>query len=262
MFKYLRLFRALFKASLTADLEFRANFILRILTDFLWYAANISTFEVLFRQTSNIRGWTVDEVRVFLGLLFVVDGIYMIFFHDNLDHLAEKVRKGELDLLLAKPVSSQFMLSCQRMAPAYVVNVGISIAYLTWAYWQLPSNINCWNLFWLIPLVPAGVLVIYSGRFFFSATAAIFAQAENIQFLWFQFYRLGMRPDSIYFKWLRILLNTLFPMAVIATIPARAILRVESPLLFLWAVTVSLIFFFLSTRYWNFALRKYASASS
>lgn len=260
--KYLGLFAAFFRASLTADLEFRANILIRIVTDIFWYIAQISTFEVLFRQTNHIGAWSLEQTRVFLGVLFIVDGTYMILFHDNMDQLSEKVRKGDLDLLLAKPVNSQFIMSCQRMAPAYLGNVAISIAYFSWGYRHLPGVHEWWNLLWLLLLIPCGVIVDYCGRFFFSAMSLIFVRAEYMQYMWYQIYRLGMRPDSIYFPWLRYLLLSAFPVAMIASVPARAVIQPENPWLFLWCAFIAGLFLFFSTRFWRFALRNYSSASS
>ena len=112
--KYASLYVAMFKASFIADLEYRANFFTRILTDVFWYAAQILTFEVLYQHTDKIGDWDVHQMRVFLGLLFVIDALYMIIIHENLENITEKVRKGDLDLLLAKPVNSQFMLTLQK----------------------------------------------------------------------------------------------------------------------------------------------------
>ena len=260
--KYLGLFAAFFRASLTADLEFRANIAIRVCTDFMWYAAQISTFEVLYRQTTTIGTWTVGEVRVFLGILFLVDAIYMVLFHDNMDHLSEKVRRGDLDLLLAKPINSQFMMSTQRMAPAYVINSLICISYLLWSFAHLEVARPWWGLLWLFVLVPCGTMIVYCGRFFFSAMALIFTRAEYLGYLWYQLYRLGMRPDSIYFPWLKYLLLTAFPVGLIASVPSRAVLFPAEPLLFVWTILVTALFIFLTTRFWRMALRQYSSASS
>ncbi|MGZ3706269.1 MAG: ABC transporter permease, partial [Bdellovibrionota bacterium] len=69
--KYCGLYWAFFRASLTADLEFRANFAMRIVTDIFWYVAQIMSFELLFNFTDHIGDWNRAEMRVFLGVLFV-----------------------------------------------------------------------------------------------------------------------------------------------------------------------------------------------
>ncbi len=260
-FRHVRILKALATASFQADLEFRANFISRVVTDIFWYAAQILTFETLYLHTEMIGTWNRDQTRVFLGVLFVVDAIYMILFHDNLDHLSWKVRRGDLDLLLAKPVNSQMMISCQRMATALLGNFMIGFSWLIWSIWQLP-DFSWMRLGFLIVLVPCGVTVLYCVRFVLSATAVIFTRAEGIQYMWYQLYKLGMRPDSIYVPWLRYLLLSLFPVAVIASVPARSLLDPPDYGLFLYVFGLTALLLYLSNRFWRFALTKYTSASS
>jgi len=51
--KYFQLYIAMFKASFIADLEYRANFFTRIMTDILWYIAQVMTFEVIYQHTAK-----------------------------------------------------------------------------------------------------------------------------------------------------------------------------------------------------------------
>ena len=112
----------MFKTSLISDLEYRANYFTRFITDVFWYIAQILTFEVLYRHTNKIGDWDVHQMKVFLGILFVIDALYMIIIHENLENLSEKVRKGDLDLLLAKPINSQFMITLQKANTAILGN--------------------------------------------------------------------------------------------------------------------------------------------
>jgi ABC-2 type transport system permease protein len=259
--KYFQLFKAFFKASFVADLEFRANFATRIVTDVIWYAAQIITFEALFRVTDRIGSWNLQQTRVFLGVLFFVDAIYMILFSENLDRMSEKVRKGELDLLLAKPVSSQFMISCQRVNTAIIGNLFLGTGWLIYALMGLP-DFSWMRIAWLLVLVPAGLVSLYSIRFCFCAVALIFTKADNVQYLWFQIYRLGMRPDSIYMPWLKVLVLTLLPVAVVASVPSRALLDPPDLALYGWVIVWSVALLYLSHRFWNYCLKFYSSASS
>lgn len=260
-FKHARLFKALALASFQADLEYRANFISRIATDIVWYAAQILTFETLFLHTANIGGWNAPQMRVFLGTLFVADALYMIFFHDNMQEFPEKVRKGDLDLLLMKPVSSQFFMSLQRIATALVGNLLIGLGWLTWALWHL-EDFNPGRLLWLVILIPSGVLVLYTIRIMMATMSIIFTRSDSLQYLWFQFYKLGMRPDSLYQPWLKYMLMSFLPVLVIAAIPARALTQKPEPGLYLYSVLLCSFLLWVSGRFWRYALSKHTSASS
>lgn len=260
--KYLKIFAAFFRASAISDLEYRLNIVMKVVTDYVWYAAQLSVFEVLFRNVNQVSGWTLDTTRVFMAMLFVVDSLWMLLFSENLDKLSERVRKGELDLLLAKPVNSQFMISIQRVSTAYVFNVTFTFGYLIWALANLPFEVSWYRLLYLIVLIPASLVLTYAIRFFFSATALIFARAENINYVWYNIYRLGMRPEVMYPPWLRYIVLTILPMGFLASVPTRVLLGFAEPWMIVIELMITSILLYMSTRFWAFALRSYSSASS
>lgn len=259
--KYFLLYIAMFKASFITDLEYRANFFTRILTDVFWYIAQVATFEVLYQHTDKIGDWDKYQMRVFLGLLFVIDACYMIIIHENLENISDKVSKGDLDLILAKPVNSQFMLTLQKANTAIFGNLLLAIAWLFYALNGLPE-FDYMRLLWLVVLIPCSLIVVYSMRFMFSATAVIFTRSENLQFLWWQVYRLGMRPDSMYSPYLKYALLTILPVGVIISIPARALLNPPELNYLLWPLVLVPMLIYGTHRFWNFALKHYSSASS
>lgn len=259
--KYLSLYLSLFRTSFIADLEYRVNFMTRFVTDIIWYSAQIVTFEVLFHHTPKIGDWNVEQMRVFLGVVFIVDALYMIIFSENLDQFSEKVRKGDLDLLLAKPINSQFMLSLQKASTAMIGNLLLGLSWFTYSLLQLP-DFHWLRLFWLLILIPCGLIALYTMRFMIATTAVIFTRSENLQFVWYQIYRLGMRPDSIYVPWFKWVLLTALPVGVIASVPSRALLEPPDLALFAWVVILAIILLYFSNRFWKYSLKFYSSASS
>lgn len=259
--KYLGLYAALFKTSLIADMEYRLNFVSKISIDIFWYFAQILTFEVLFTHTEKIGDWNIHHMRVFLGVLFVADALFMIIFHDNLENFSEKVRKGDLDLLLTKPVNSQFLISLQKATTANFGNLIMGIAWLSWSLQQLPE-LSPVRILWLLLLIPIGSLIQYCMKFFFATSACIFARSENLHFLWYQIYRLGMRPDSMYSPWLRWLILSALPVGFIASVPANAVFGMASNGLILWSILLTVGLVYCTHRFWKFTLKHYSSASS
>lgn len=259
--KYGGIFVALFRASAISELEFRFNILARIFTDILWYGAQLSVFEVVFRHTSQLNGWTLQTIRVFMGVLFVTDSIFMLFFQTNLDQLGTKIRRGSLDLLLAKPVNSQWFLSVQRVSVPYLGNFFLSSAWLIWALVQVP-DFQIHRALWLVIMVPCSVLICYSLRFIVATSALFFTQADAITQIWWQLYRLGTRPDSTYPLVLRYTVLTFLPVAFLASVPARFLLGWADPMLALLGCTVAGLLLWASTWLWKRGLRQYSSASS
>lgn len=259
--KYLSLFISFFKASFMAELAYRFNIAARFFTDIIWYAAQLSVFEVLFRHTSSMNGWTIDETRVFMGVLFVTDAIYMLLFSENLDRMGEKVRRGDLDLLLVKPINAQWMLSFQKVSIAYLGNAIFSLGWLLWALKQMPNS-SYFSALWLLATVPMSLAIVYTIRFITAAAALFFTKADAVNYIWYQLYRLGTRPDSFYPVMLKYLVLTLFPMAFLASVPAQIVLGKTSPVILIWGYLIASLFLFGSTRFWKRGLRAYSSASS
>ena len=259
--KYLGLYKAFFKASLVADLEFRLNFVLLVCSEFIWYSTQLILFEVLYRHTNVIGEWNIDQMRVFIFLVLFVDSIYMILWDTNFGAFTENVRKGTLDLLLVKPVNSMFMLSSQKISISHIPCLFITGAGFIWAINQIP-DFNYLKLFWLIILIPAGLSVIFAGRFALNCSAVLFTRADFLQYVWYSMFRLGLRPDAIYSGFLRFVLIFIVPFAMIASIPARILLEPINPVFLIWAILLPVILMTALRKYWSYCLKQYSSASS
>jgi ABC-2 type transport system permease protein len=260
--RHFKIWCAILKASMIAELEYRANIVGRVVTDVIWYITQLSLYEVLFRHSSQIQGWRVEEMRVFMGVLFLVDAFYMILFHDNLDAFSQKTAKGELDLLLAKPVNSQFMMSCSKVSTPYFINLIFIVAWLAWAIDGLATPVSLVSGLAAMIAAVCGLMVMYSMRFFFASMAILFTRAEAVMQFWYQIYRLATRPDSLYPPWLKWLVLTVVPAAFIVSVPANVLLGFRSWGALLAALILSSVLMILSHHWWQRVLRRYASASS
>lgn len=260
--RYLRLWLQFLKFSWMADLEYRMNFVVRVIGEFFWYAAQLSVFEVLYTHTGTLHGWDINAVRVFMGTLFLVDGLYMIFFHENLEHLSSMVRKGDLDLYLVKPINSQFMISCRKVSSFYFVNLALVLTYLSWGLSRLPNPIGWAQVVGFAVMVVCGLLIYYSMRLLFGMLAIILHEAGNIQFVWYNLFRLGTRPDILYPPYLRMIIMTAVPVAFIASAPSKILVEGLNGPLLLHAVVLASCLFTLTAFLWKRVLRQYASASS
>lgn len=259
--KYLGIYKAFFKASFVADLEYRLNFVILVIGEFIWYSTQLILFEVLYRHTNIIGDWDIHQMRVFLFLVLFVDSIYMILWDPNFSAFTENVRKGTLDLLLMKPINSMFMLSSQRISISHIPCFFITLSGLIWALNRLPE-FNWMKLLWLIFLIPAGLSVIFCGRFALNSTSIIFTRADFLQYVWYSLFRLGLRPDAIYSGALRIVLIFVLPFAMVASIPARILLEPTALWMIAWAFVLPFILLYLLKKYWIFCLKYYSSASS
>lgn len=259
--KHLSLYSAFFKASFVADLEFRLNFILLVLAECVWYGTQLLLYEVIYNHTTLIGDWTLAEMRIFVFLALFVDSIYMILWDPNFSKFNDEVRKGNLDLLLTKPVNSMFMISSQKISISHIPCLIFTGGGLIWALQAIP-DFNWFRLFWLILLIPSGLSVIFVGRLALNSTAIIFSRADFLQYVWYSIFRLGLRPDAIYKGFLRYVLLFVLPFAMVASIPTRFLLEPLQIGFVAWAIAMPVLLFLFMNWYWKFCMRFYSSASS
>ena len=70
------------------------------------------------------------------------------------------------------------------------------------------------------------------------------------------------RPDSIYKKWFRKTLFSIFPMAMICSVPSRMLIFGIDLKLLLLQFFIASIFLWITTVIWKKGLQRYESASS
>ena len=108
----------------------------------------------------------------------------------------------------------------------------------------------------------SGVAIVYSIWLAMVSFAFWFVRIDNITELFYAFYEAGRYPVTIYRGVVRALLTFVIPIAFVTTFPASALIGRLDQTTVLIAVVFAVAFLFLSSRFWNFALRHYSSASS
>src|SRR5215207_3920581 len=94
--RYFRLFGAFARFGLTRELAFRGNFLAKVCVEVLWVFLMLVFYKTVFRQSSQIAGWTEDQYLFFVGCYFTLEGCIETFFLENCLNFAELVRTGEL----------------------------------------------------------------------------------------------------------------------------------------------------------------------
>src|ERR1035438_1775163 len=64
--RYLAIYGALWKTSVTREMSFKGNFLLWILVELLWFGLQLAFVSVIFSQTSTVGTWTVWQGGVVL----------------------------------------------------------------------------------------------------------------------------------------------------------------------------------------------------
>lgn len=260
--RYLRLFGYFVAFAFSRSFEFRFDFFARILMDVLYYAVSIAFFKILFLHTPTLGGWTEPQMMIFVAGYCMVDAVNMTLFANNMWQIPLLVNRGDLDYYLLRPVSSLFFVSLRDFAANSFVNLLMTMGILAWAIMRYPEPISAAKVVLFVLLILNGNLLFYC-MCMFAVLPVFFTQSGQGfgQLIW-NLMKFGERPDRIFTGWMRRILVTIIPFSLVASFPTRLFLEEFDPMILLHTLTVSAVLFTILVTTWNFALRRYASASS
>lgn len=262
MLRYLRLYASFVRFSVSRALQFRLDFWFRVVMDLVFYAVHLAFFNVIYRHTSLLGGWTLDQSYIFVCGVLVVDAVIMTVASNNLWWLPILVNHGDLDYYLVRPVSSFFFVSLREFAANSFVNLLMAGGLLVWALARYPEPLGAGRIVLYLLLLAVGSLLYFLIRMLAVIPVFWLHTSRGLDELSFSLFKLAERPHQIYGSRLRLLLVTALPMALIASVPAQLLFTGPAwrPLAGIAVVTAGLLA--LTLAFWRRALRAYSSASS
>ena len=240
--------------------EYRANVLLHILAKLLWTALTLIFFEVIYLHTDEIVGWNKSEVLILFGTFLVVRALFAAFFFDGPSTLPELIQTGRLDLLLAKPVSSQFAISVRETDLGDLARLFLGAFLVLHSFGDLNIVASAGQMAAYLLLIPTSVTSLYSLYFMVLTTSIWLVRLDNAGEIINTIIFLGRVPISVFPKAVTFLLTFIIPIAFASMVPAQVLLgRVAWPLV-IYGLCISVVLLYLSHRFWNFALKHYTSA--
>ena len=162
MRRYIEIYSIMLRNSLIREMSFKANFILWMLVEVLWFCGQIFFFGIIFGQVDRIGDWTKWEVVLLVGTHQMIAQLFQAFFFMNISNVPELVRTGKLDSLLVLPMDSQFAVSTKQFGLDSILNALLGGAVVVVSLVQLhltPTPMAV--MLYLVALV-FGVAIHYS----------------------------------------------------------------------------------------------------
>jgi len=262
MRRYLTIYAACVRFSFRRALEFRLDFFFRVFMDGLWYVMNLAFFSLLYLHTPMLGGWDEAQVRIFAAGLFVMDAVHMTLFSNNAFWLPTFVNRGDLDYHLLRPVSSLFFLSMRDFAVNSFLNLLMALGILLWALNAYPGALPLENLVAYGLALPLGMAIHYSLLMLFIVPVFWLHGSSGLRDFYYVLDRFVGRPDGLWTGWMRRVLTTLLPLALVVSFPTRALVEPEPWGHVLHLAIAAAASFALLVLLWRRGLRAYSSASS
>lgn len=204
-----------------------------------------------------LAGYNIDQLIIFYLIFNVFDILGQIFYR-GIYWYRNEIISGNFDFTLTKPLNPLFQ---------------VLVSHTDWL--DIPALIL--TVIFLIIKLPAVSLAEFSGFVMMGAIAMVLITAIHIlvaaigvlttevdHAIWIfrDLSQMARFPVDIYIERVRFFLNFIIPIGLIFTVPAQALFGVLSIQWALLTIAFAAIFYTIIIKFWQYALKKYSSASS
>lgn len=258
---WLRVLGALWRVNLAEELQYRANFFTSLVGTVFALGTALLTVGLFFRHATAIGGWGYWEVVALLGVFTALSGVIETVLRPGIGQLASEVRSGDLDLVLARPVDAQLLVSFRGLDVWRLTDVALGLGVVGYALIRLdraPAALEV--VAFVVTLFAAGA-VVYALWVALMSLAFWFVAVENLSVLFDAVFEGARYPVSAYPGALRLLFVYLIPVAWTTTIPAGALTGRFGPAVAVAATTAAAAALAATRLLWRAAVKRYTGAS-
>lgn len=246
--------------SFQTQLNVRWGLLLFLIAKILRFAMYILFIVILLTKTHLLAGYSLDQMILFFLSFNLVDMLAQLTLREVYRFRAQII-SGNFDFYLIKPVNPLF----RSLFGGPDLLDFITLIPLIWAIAFFINKLGLLNLFSLVSyvfMILVGFSIALSFHILVLALAVVTTEIDNAIMLYRDIMAMGRMPIDIYRQPLREFLTFIIPVGIAMTFPAKALLGLLSPPLIIYSAVFALALFYLSIKSWNYALKKYSSASS
>jgi ABC-2 type transport system permease protein len=260
--RYLRLLVVQLRMSAVGAMQYRTDFLLKGAIALVWLGVALIPLVSVFQQRAEVRGWTFPEALVVVGWFALMKGILEGAISPSLTSVVEHVRRGTLDFLLLKPADAQFLVSTAKFEPWRVIDLAGAGAVLVFAFHRLGHPPRAQAVLLAAALLLVAVLVLYALWILVVSAAFWVVKVDNLSYLFGSLFDAGRWPIAVFRGVLWFAFTFIFPLALMTSYPAMALLDRLEGRTAVAAVAGGLAFASVARLVWRRALAFYTSASS
>jgi ABC-2 type transport system permease protein len=215
---------------------------------------------VLLDKTKALVGYTLDQTIFFFLTFNLIDVISQLLYRD-VYRFRPAVVEGTFDYYLIRPYNALFRSLTSGPDLLDTITLIPLIGGIIFFMNRLQIN-DPVNIFFYLLLVLVALVIATSFYILVLALAVITTEIDHAVMLYRDISAMGRFPIDIYREPIKAFLTFGLPVGIMMTFPVKALLGILSPVYILYSVLFSIIFFYLSIKFWGWSLKHYSSASS
>lgn len=261
--KNLRVLRELVRLRFQNLMMFRLDFFGPFFVDGSLFLVQLLVFSAVYSNVDTIGSWERGEMIMYIGTFSLLNAISMTVCFFGLISIPEKVKSGEMDLYLSKPVNPLFRLTFERISPGSVPLIFMSIGILMYGIRiseiQITGDIVIKYIFWLVLMAVLYYemeVLIRTASFYVVSTARLDQLEEAGLSLCMKL------PGIAFYGIYKVIFYFILPYGIMATLPVQSLIGDMTWKIAVQGLGVILVFTILTCVVWENGIKHYNSASS
>ncbi len=266
--KYIKLYFFFAKLSIRQELVHRASFLTGVIGQWLAYGTTFLTLFFTINYFGTLGLWEAHEVTFLYAFNLLSYAIGACVFFNPCTTLATKIRTGEFDAALTKPVTPFVHEIFNGFNFGYIGHTILSVVVMILSISQIEGFVTASNMILFFVLLLCSAL-IQAALLIFSSSFSFVTLNKNpiLNILAYNIKSFIDYPITIYHVSIQILLTFIFPVAFINFYPSVLLLDAPNSQYFpefvpYLTLPISILLFIFSIWFWNRSLSKYQSAGT
>lgn len=256
---YLKIWLNMTKNSFLVIMSQKKLLILFLLGKLMRFGFFILFIIFLLKGTQRLAGYDLNQTMLFFLTFNVID-ISAQFLFREVYRFRPLLVSGDFDLILTKPMNALFRVLAGGADLMDLITIPPLIVAIIFVGKILnPSLVQI--LLYLL-LLFNGLMIAMTFHIAVVSLGIMTLEIDHTIMIYRDVVNLGRFPVDIYKQPLRGVLTYLIPVGIMISLPAKVLIGVVSPFGIIVSFAIGAIGVFISLRFWNFALKRYTSASS
>jgi len=253
----------LIKYKLTRMMMFRADFFFVFFCDGALFLVQLLAFEAIYSGVDSIGGWGRGEMIIFVGTFSMINALNMLIYFFGVVDLPNRIRRGDLDLIITKPVNPLLRLTFESVDPGSFPLVILSVLIILYGVRVAGVEVTAARALGYAALVVLMTVLWYDMELILRTIPFFVISVDGIMELESQFLEVNFKVPGVLFKGAyRFLFYYMFPYGIMSTIPTQFVTgSITAPGL-ASAVLTAIGFTAFALWFFKLGLRNYKSASS
>ncbi len=261
--KNMRVLRELFYLRFHGIAVFRLDFFAPFFVDGSLFLIQLLAFGVVYSNVETIGSWGKGEMILYIGTFSLLNAVNMTIYFFGTNAIPQKIRSGELDLYLSKPVSPLFRLTFENISPGSIPLILMSICIIAFGVSKLERGLTLAGLasylFWIVLME----ILYYEMEILIRSVSLYIVSMARMEQLEEAGIDLCMKLPGIALHGVyKVIFYLILPYGIMATLPVQSMVGEMTLQRAVYGIGVVVLFSAITCAMWTHGLKHYNSAGS